>query len=743
MPSTPPLLFYLQVGERFDLGSSRPEASMQWSTSTPSLVEMSENGTVTGLAPGTASITVSETVPQATTDAEPLTFTITILPPGAEPLDIRPHHPRLRYTAEEIADRKRLIATGTLPSLGIDIGNLYESFLEKARGFRDETGLEIVFQVTGETFTIALDDAYSQPSPLPQPLGFSDYPYWTRLSREIEQRLITLAMAWSLTEDRSFAEKAQSILLAICGWRTWAEYDKPTNNLSLPHFTMGAAIAYDELYSILPETERERIRCAILAKGLHPMGYWRDGRLDHNITVLMNAGMIVGALAIADETPQAARFIAPALAGLHFYLEQRESSSTTEGLVYLSYSFNTIFKVAAAMRRATGDDTLLQSSYLRSTLPDMYLYFRGGRGGYANLSDSVLRDDFSGLMTYLLNELDDPRAIWVLAQESQQDPALFPFLQRDATIPEITDLNLPLSRHFERIDWVALRSGWSDRDTLLAFTSSPSAVGHNHFDQNHFILNVNSEWMITDPGYQNYTPGPENVFTNQTIGHNGILVNGEGQSIRGGGKIILSDLGTTLDHVCGDATDAYAGRLTRWHRHILFAKPHYILIVDDIIPANPDDQVEMLFHTAPPNTFGVIGAELQSDAPLAPEAIQGGIPIQGVETAITLQFICDHLNSIRQELFPGAERFGPYLRVSLTPASRHLTIAAISLDPATPLRVMSSLPANQERIEAVEAITITVEREGIPHTHELQVAGREAGSSNHAMGDGDRVKGVS
>lgn len=741
MPSTPPLVFHLQVGERFELGSSRPTQGA-WSTSTPSLVEISADGTVTGLAPGTALITANEIAEDGVSD-EQFTLSITILPPDAERIDFRSHHPRLRYTVDEIADRQRLIASGTLPSLGIDIARMYESFLTKARGFRDEAGLDVIFEITGETFTITLDDAYHEPSPLSQPFGFSDYPYWTRLSREIEQRLITLAMAWSLTEDRSFAEKAKSILLAICGWRTWAEYDKPTNNLSLPHFTIGAAVAYDELYSILTNAERGQIRYAILAKGLHPMGYWLDGRLDHNITVLMNAGMIMGALAIADETPQAARFVSPALAGLHFYLEQRESSTTTEGLVYLSYSFNTIFKVAAAIRRATGDDTLLQSSYIRSTLPDMYLYLRGGRGGYANLADSVLRDDFSGLMTYLLNELDDPRAIWILAQESQQDPALFPLLQRDAAIPEIADLGLPLSRHFERIDWVALRSGWSDQDTLLAFTSSPSAVGHNHFDQNHFILNVNSEWMITDPGYQNYTPGPGNVFTNQTIGHNGLLINGEGQSIRGGGKVILSELGATLDHVCGDATDAYEGRLRRWHRHVIFAKPHYILIVDDIIPAHPDDQIEILFHTAPPNTFRLNGGDLQADVSLSSEAIQSGITIQGEETAVTLQFSGDHLNSIRQELFPGAERFGPYLRARLTPASRHLTITAINLDPAIPLKVMSSLPANQEQIEAVAAITITVEREGILHTHELQVAGHEAGSSNRAMGDGDRMKGVS
>lgn len=740
MAFTPPLVFHLQVGETFDLGALQPAMrEWSWTTTTPALIALTPDGAMTGLAPGIASLTLAAPHGAGGDEPAPLTFQISILPPEEQSVDIRPHHPRLRYTAAEIAERRRLIASGTLPSLGIDIARQFEMFLEKARRFRDEVHIEVVYEITGEVFTITLDPGYAQPAPVPQPIGFSDYPYWTRLSREIEQRLVTLAMAWSLTGDRSFAEKARTILLAISGWRTWAEYDKPTNNLSLPHFTMGAAIAYDEIYSILTEPERQQVRHAISTRGLHPMGYWRDRQLDHNITVLMNAGMVVGCLAIGDELPHTQRFLAPALVALRWYLEQRETSTITEGLVYISYSLTTIFKVAAAVRRATGDDTLLQSPYIRSTLPDMYLYLRGGHGGYANLSDSREREDFNVLMMYLLNELNDPRAIWLLAQDAQQDPMLFPYLQRDTAIPDISSLDIPLSRHFERIDWVALRSGWSDQDTLLAFTSSPSATGHNHFDQNHFVLNVRSEWLITDPGYQTYTPGPENVFTTQTIGHNGLLVNGEGQSTRGGGRIIACELGSSLDYVCGDATASYEGRLDRWHRHIIFAKPGYILIVDDIVAANPDDRIDLLFHTEPPNRFQAGGCDLPQDTELSRADTPAAVTIQGEQAAITLQFLGEHLGALRQELFLGAERFGPYLRAGLTPASRHLMITAINLDPAIPLQVSRTFPNDTEHPAIV---TVAVDRADIHQTHRLPLALDAAHPGGHSMHSGDRLTGV-
>lgn len=690
-----PLISLIEVGEEVSLiprGAAPGDIAIVCDQ--PAIVDVRPDGTITGRSPGRARLRI--TMEPSITHEIP----VHVVPIWSQPLPLRPERPRLRYTAAELAQRRQLLQQERLPGLGLHPRRMADAFRAKADAFADESALELVFDITGETFPLTLRYPFAQPAPLPQPYGFTDYPFWTRLSREIEQRLITLAMAYSLTGDARYAEKARGILLALIHWAKWQEYDKPTNNLSLPHFTMGAAIAYDELHDQLAEAERAEVRQAILRLGLRPMSSWLDQRLDHNIAVLMNAGMMLGALAIADEIPFAAKYYDRSRDGLAWYIGQREESAATEGLVYLSYAFNTILKVAAAARRAVGDDSLLQSPYLSGDLIDLFLYLWAGAGGYANLADARHEHDANILMLQLVNEFADPRAAWLVQQAADDPRQLFPHLQRDVAVPPLDQLDLPRSRHFQRIDWVALRSGWGDKDTLLAFIASPSESGHTHFDQNHFILNVAGDWLITDPGYQNYTPGPEHEFTNGTIGHNALLVNGEGQSVRGHGRIVRASLGDGLDVVCGDATAAYEGRLQRWHRHIVYVKPDYVLIFDEIIPADSADCISLLFHTDQSVSVGDrslrVGERLEDGRTAV-------VVFTGPRAAVALQLQAGHAITLRHDQFPGAERFGTFLRAELTPATHHrvATVLRPHLDgaPAEPLAI--ALSGNTDDVRLV------------------------------------------
>src|SRR5699024_330025 len=129
--------------------------------------------------------------------------------------------------------------------------------------------------------------------------------------------------------------KAQ--LLELSRWSKWHEYDKATNNLSLPHFTMGAAIAYDELFDVLSSEERTMVREAIVNLGMRPMSHWHKSEFDHNINVLMNAGMLMGYLAVGDEEPHLAKYYRAPISVLQWYLNERATSTVTEGHAYTSY----------------------------------------------------------------------------------------------------------------------------------------------------------------------------------------------------------------------------------------------------------------------------------------------------------------------------------------------------------------------------------------------------------------------
>ncbi len=127
--------------------------------------------------------------------------------------------------------------------------------------------------------------------------------------------------------------------------------------------------------------------------------------------------------------------------------------------------------------------------------------------------------------------------------------------------------------------WVAMRTGWDPRDAVLAFTSSPSEQGHNHFDQNHFTLNVNGEWLLVDYGSKDYAALD---YTVGTESHNSLLFDGQGQLRRGGGRMERFVDSPGISYAVGDASGAYNGELS-WKRHILQVKPGgYYIFMDEV-----------------------------------------------------------------------------------------------------------------------------------------------------------------
>lgn len=705
-----PLLSYIEVGERAAVRVPAPETAggrgvgdrpvITYRSSDPEVLAIGPDSVLEGRSPGHATVTAEARVGGDETTA---TLDIQVIAPAAPRGSLRPGHPRIRYTTEELSRRRASVTQGRLPGLGIDLGQQFRALVAHADELVAERAFTLTYDVSGEVFVPTHSLPIRQPPPLPQPRGFTDYPFWTALSRAVEQRMTTLALAYSLTGERRYAQQAKEYLLALAGWDKWHEYDKATNNLSLPHFTIGAAVTYDEIEHLLSDEERAQVRAAILDLGLRPMSYWFGRRLDHNITVLMNVGMVVGYLAIGDELPYLDKYFVTPLADLRWYLAQREEGTTTEGLLYTSYAMNYLLTVAAQIRRATGNDELLQSPFIASTLPELFLYFRGSQGGLANLSDARHEDGSASIMAHLVSEHAHPIAAWLIHRYHRDNRNMLLYLTRDVAVASPTDLGLPPSKVFAPMGWAALRSGWGDDDTLLAFTASASAVGHNHFDQNHFILNVGGEWLLTDPGYQNYSPGAENFFTNATLGHNALLVNGQGQEVKGQARIVDAFLAPGFAAVAGDATGGYAGRLQRWVRTVVFVKPWYLLLVDEIVPNESGDALELLFHTC--------AAMTRAGRPLAVGeefADQGaGIEIVGQQARVALFVAQPERPRFRHEQFVGAERFGAYLRVQPAAAGAHRIVTVLQ-----PLRGQDrAAPIAVQPQGAGDVLHLVVERE--------------------------------
>ncbi len=483
-----------------------------------------------------------------------------------------------------------------------------------------------------QNFTIAEFDDTEIVFPLPprapgfieNPPGFGAqfgrYPYWTGIAKGIEARLQSLALSYASTRDPRYARRAIEYMLALAEWNIWMDRDYSERTcLDTCHLTMGVAFAYDVCWEAMSAAERERVRGALVRLGLAELAQDAPAHNEHSLQLLRNAALGLGALAIAPEQPQAWDYVQLAKGFFRWWLDLRQDSRDTEGLSYTAYGLDHCLLFGAALAQAEGDREVIEHPYVAQAVR-WALYFWGpAESGLVNFCDAAITHPFEVTMRVAGKYLRDPYAGYYLQrtgrlQQGQPGPvervegtAALPVGQASRlafTAAVLHDPEPPAawpppwsaSACFANIGWAALRSGWGDDATLLAFISSSSQQGHCHRDANHFVVNCAGEWLAADSGYKSYKGGAATEFSQGTAGHNSVLIGGAGQTDKAGA---ISDFFTSpaFDYVAGDASRAYdPAVLWRFLRRIIHVRPHFFAILDELEAPQPK-RFELLLHT--------------------------------------------------------------------------------------------------------------------------------------------------
>ena len=179
--------------------------------------------------------------------------------------------------------------------------------------------------------------------------------------------------------------------------------------------------------------------------------------------------------------------------------------------------------------------------------------------------------------------------------------------------------NLRPDAAFFSIGWAALHRDIldPDEDLMVMFKSSPyGAVSHSHADQNSFAIMKGGK-ALAIPGGRRYPihGSPFHTkYTQQTMAHNAILVNGHGQINRSGsatGALTAFESRNRLAYACGDASKCYGDLLTRCKRHVLMIRPSIVCVVDDLESREPAD-FQWLLHAHQPFELDELGQTLIS-----------------------------------------------------------------------------------------------------------------------------------
>ena len=131
-------------------------------------------------------------------------------------------------------------------------------------------------------------------------------------SRAYVERLGILALAYRLYGEKMYLNAAEQTLQWVCNYPDW----NPKHYLDTAEMTTAVAIAYDWLYTALPASTKKLVKKSIYKNAISRVlqeyekggpGSW--AKRETNWNVVCNTGMVLGALAVAEDYPQEARTI--------------------------------------------------------------------------------------------------------------------------------------------------------------------------------------------------------------------------------------------------------------------------------------------------------------------------------------------------------------------------------------------------------------------------------------------------
>jgi len=416
-----------------------------------------------------------------------------------------------------------------------------------------------------------------------------DYVMIMRTTRPPMDKMETTALAYVLSGERRYGEEAKRRLLHFFSWDPEGSTNLFHNDEPAMWVMQRGTRAYDWTYDLFTPEERAKIepamkaRCEQFLKRLTRMPFESRPYSSHPARDVGFLGE--AAITFIHEWPEARDWlhyvmkiywsVFPAWAG--------EDGGWQEGPGYWRAYMGFAMHFAAALQKATGAE-LIEKPFFRNT-PYYKLYTNPPFARMSPFGDGQERGPGSGaghLLYHFSTLLQDPYLRWY-PEVQRAGPGSGPmgFALADPTLEAKPPVDLPQARLFEGAGLVAMHGDLADpkNDAYLVLRSSPfGSISHGHADQNAFVIEAFGEPLAIASGYYPWYSSPHHSnWTRETKAVNSVTIDGGiGQTKRrqdANGRIVRFLTGERYDYALADATAAYSGRLTKFHRHVLHVRP--------------------------------------------------------------------------------------------------------------------------------------------------------------------------
>lgn len=451
-------------------------------------------------------------------------------------------------------------------------------------------------------------------------------------SRRAVQRIVTLAMAYHLTENKTYAARAAREMLAAAAFSDW----NPSHFLDTAEMTFALAIGYDWLFAQLDEETRAAVREAILTKGVRVPLETKNNRwtrATNNWGQVCHAGMVAGALAVLEnDRKTAAVTVQRALENVPRSMAAfAPKGSYPEGPGYWSYGttynvlliamLESVFGSCYGLDQAPGFDQT--GAYLTLTTGPSGKTFNYADGGSGRGVEPAVHW-FAARYRRAEWLTSEERPLCEQLTDDDDGGRFFPLLllwMRDAGAPDFS--RLPLHWTSESTVPVALhRSSWTDAGAVFAGIKAGSPSGpHGHMDIGSFVLDADGVRWAADLGAESYhrieSRGMNfwsmaqdsqrwSVFRQSSLSHNTLVIDGALQRAAGHAKIVRFSTAPDFPHSVVDLSSIYEGQAATVHRGLALLPGGEVLLRDHLTGLKPGAPVRWGMVT--PATPGPPGA---------------------------------------------------------------------------------------------------------------------------------------
>ena len=429
-----------------------------------------------------------------------------------------------------------------------------------------------------------------------------------------------LGQAAVLSGDAGLKKYAKEKALIVA--RTWDPESGSSmhkGDLQAAHLLRGLVWCYDGAYDVMTPEERKvlanciRVRGDQFWKSTYP---FRSNEAQNHPWDRAEAAAFA-AVGLAEEPGMAMQYDYVAklyayriLACLGF------KGENNEGLKYWSYGFGLATRFIDVARYAM-DLSYYTHPWLKYTarfplygMPARGYILSFGDNGRPNHGDlGPLNRPFTG---QLAAEAGDGAALWYAGYPERNGVT--------ATPP----VDIPQSIDYKHLGIAIFNTFLADgrENVALGFHSGKYFAGHQHPDNNSFIINAYGDKLAIDGGYYDwYGSRHFKAYSFTTEAHNTVLVNGKGQAPRvtgGDGRMTGYFDSPNFGFVSGDASNPklYMGELKKFDRDVLFLKPDFVAVYDRLAADKPG-KFQWLLHSHSDKPMDYADGKFRFERPLA------------------------------------------------------------------------------------------------------------------------------